>query len=133
MFHSIREFVVLACIGCSLLFSGLLRGVEEKIGLTWKKSHSEMGCCTMHFPADPYYVSETVQLSPQDELRYDAYIASLDPQTVFMLFIAQYPGVVEESQMEVVLNAILGHHPGNRLLFADLTLVQGHPALDFFI
>lgn len=71
------------------------------------------------------------------ELKYDAYISSSEQQTVFMLLIAQYPSFVDESyaqmSLEGFLNGILTHNPGNQLLFADLLLVDGHEALDFFI
>ena len=35
--------------------------------------------------------------------------------------------------LEGFLNGILSHNPGNQLIFADLLLVNGHEALDFFI
>jgi hypothetical protein len=35
--------------------------------------------------------------------------------------------------LEGFLNGILTHNPNNQLIFADLSLVGGHEALDFFI
>ena len=54
-----------------------------------------------------------------------------------MLLIAQYPKFVDQSlaqaSLEGFLNGILANNAGNQLLFADMLLVDGKPALDFFI
>jgi hypothetical protein len=54
-----------------------------------------------------------------------------------MLLIAQYPEFVDQSlaqaSLEGFLNGILANNPGNQLLFADMILVDGKPALDFFV
>jgi hypothetical protein len=94
--------------------------------------------CKMKFPGAPEHISEKMVMPEEGyELKYDAYISPLDQQTVFMLLIAQYPDFVDESyaqmSLESFLNGILTHNPGNQLIFADLLLVNGHEALDFFI
>jgi len=105
---------------------------------SWKEFHSVAGKCTMLFPDVPEHVSEKMTMPEEGyELKYDAYISALDQQTVFMLLVAQYPEFVDESyaqmSLEGFLNGILTHNPGNQLIFADLLLVNGHEALDFFI
>ena len=92
----------------------------------------------MMFPVEPEHISEKMAMPDQNfQLTYDAYISAADQQTVFMLLIAQYPDFVDESyaqmSLEGFLNGILTHNPSNQLLFADLLLVDGHEALDFFI
>ena len=92
----------------------------------------------MKFPSSPEHVSEKMNIAEQGvELKYDAYISSGDAKTIFMLLIAQYPDFVDERfahmSLEAFLNGILTHNPGNQLIFADLVLVEGHEALDFFI
>ena len=71
------------------------------------------------------------------DLKYDAYIANIEKKTVFMLLIAQYPDFVDETyaqiSLESFLNGLLSHNPANQLIFADLVLVGGREALDFFI
>jgi hypothetical protein len=71
------------------------------------------------------------------ELKYNAYISAADQKTVFMLLVAQYPDFVDESyaqmSLEGFLHGVLTHNPGNQLLSADLLLVNGHEAIDFFI
>lgn len=105
---------------------------------TWEEFQSVPGKCTMKFPVAPEHVSEKMSMPEEGyDLKYDAYISSTDPKTIFMLLIAQYPDFVDERfahmSLEAFLNGILTHNPGNQLIFADLILVQGHEALDFFI
>lgn len=105
---------------------------------TWQEFQSAPGNCSMKFPAKPEHVSEKMTMPEEGyDLKYDAYISSTDPKTIFMLLIAQYPDFVDERfahmSLEAFLNGILTHNPGNQLIFADLVLVQGHEALDFFI
>jgi hypothetical protein len=92
----------------------------------------------MQFPQTPQHVSEKMAVPEEGyDLRYDAYISPFDKQTVFMLLVAQYPDFVDESyaqmSLEAFLNGILQHNPNTQLIFADLALVNGHEALDFFI
>ncbi len=112
--------------------------VLDKAASNWQEFHSVVGKCKMHFPAYPEHVSEKLSMPGDEyELRYDAYISSMDQQAVFMLLIAQYPEFVDESyaqmSLEGFLNGVLSHNPSNQLIFADLVLVEGHSALDFFI
>ena len=105
---------------------------------SWMHYESVPGRCSMKFPAIPEHVSEKMTIPEEGyDLKYDAYISSTDPKTIFMLLVAQYPDFVDERfahmSLEAFLNGILSHNPGNQLIFADLVLVQGHEALDFFI
>lgn len=105
---------------------------------SWKDFHSVAGRCTMKFPDYPEHVTEKLSVPEEGyDLKYDAYISATDKKTVFMLLIAQYPDFVDESyaqmSLEQFLNGILSHNPSNQLIFADLLLVNGHEALDFFI
>ena len=104
----------------------------------WKEYHAKAGNCSLFMPAEPEHISEKMAMPDEGfELKYDAYISAADQQTVFMLLVAQYPEFVDEAyaqmSLEGFLNGILTHNPGNQLLFADLLLVDGHEALDFFI
>jgi hypothetical protein len=104
----------------------------------WKEYHAKAGNCSLCLPAEPEHISEKMAMPNEGfELKYDAYISAADQQTVFMLLVAQYPEFVDEAyaqmSLEGFLNGILTHNPGNQLLFADLLLVDGHEALDFFI
>jgi hypothetical protein len=118
--------------------SQLKTAVQQKGSEGWTEFHSVPGKCSMLFPVYPDHVAETMTIPEEGyDLKYDAYISSEDKKTVFMLLIAQYPDFVDETyaqmSLEGFLNGILTHNPGNQLIFADLLLVNGHEALDFFI
>lgn len=104
----------------------------------WKEFHAVAGKCTLMFPNSPEHISEKMSVPEEGyDLKYDAYIASHEKKSVYMLLIAQYPKFVDQSlaqaSLEGFLNGILANNPGNQLLFADMLLVDGKPALDFFI
>lgn len=112
--------------------------VQEVDVSQWNEFHSVAGQCKMKFPTQPDHVSEVMNMPEEGyDLRYDAYISPLNEQAVFMLLVAQYPDIMDEAyaqmSLEAFLNGILTHNPENQLLFADLSLVDGHQALDFFI
>jgi hypothetical protein len=105
---------------------------------TWKEFHSVVGDCSLKFPSAPEHISEKMSVPEEGyDLKYDAYISSQDKKSVYMLLIAQYPEFVDQSlaqaSLEGFLNGILANNPGNQLLFADMILVDGKPALDFFV
>lgn len=113
-------------------------GQVQKGSAAWQEFHSVVGNCTMQFPKHPDHLSEKMTLPEEGfDLKYDAYISSIDQKTVFLLLVAQYPDFVDETyarmSLEGFLNGILTHNPNNQLIFADLSLVGGHEALDFFI
>lgn len=104
----------------------------------WTDFHSVTGKCTLKFPQAPEHISEKMSVPEEGyDLKYDAYICSLEKKSIYMLLVAQYPEFVDQSlaqvSLEGFLNGILANNPSNQLLFADLLLVEGHEALDFFI
>lgn len=137
---------VLACAASMLLISPIaLKSGENKLvhpidnkALLWEEFHAVEGKCKMKFPVSPEHISEKMNATEEGyDLKYDAYISQMGKHAVFMLLVAQYPDFVDESyahmSLESFLNGILTNNPGNQLLFADLVLVDGHEALDFFI
>ncbi len=119
-------------------YSGKTANKVKTSQVNWKEFHSVAGKCTVTFPDAPEHVSENLRMPEGNyELKYDAYISSMDQQTVFMLLIAQYPDFVDASyaqmSLESFLNGILTHNNQNQLIFADLILVNGNPGMDFFI
>lgn len=113
-------------------------GIVHVNDVKWQDFHSVVGKCTLKFPSSPEHISEKMSVPEEGyELKYDAYISSQDKKSVYMLLIAQYPEFVDQSlaqaSLEGFLNGILANNPGNQLLFADMLLVDGKPALDFFI
>ncbi|MCF7806210.1 MAG: hypothetical protein K9M07_05795 [Simkaniaceae bacterium] len=112
--------------------------VVKKSYTQWTKMHSTSGKCHIFFPDEPEHMQQTMML-PEDnsELKYEVYVAGLDQKAVYMVLIAEYPTMVDQSysqlSLESFLNGILTQNPHNRLIFADLVNVQGHKGLDFFI
>lgn len=104
----------------------------------WQDFHSTTGSCSVKLPSMPEHISEKIKMpDSQYELKYDAYISDHNKSSVYMLLVAQYPDYVDQSyaqsSLEGFLNGILSYNPANQLIFADLTLVNGNEALDFFI
>ena len=113
--------MTLACMAGMACWLGAVgpeaQGKSSEIALeSWREFHSVAGSCSMMFPSIPEHVSEKMAMPEEGyELKYDAYISALDPQTVFMLLVAQYPDFVDESyaqmSLEGFLNGILTHNP----------------------
>lgn len=104
----------------------------------WKRFHSIQGDCSISLPSSPEHVKQVMPLSEQGHnLRYDVYVAAHEKKAVYMLLVAQYPAFVNkthtEMSLESFLNGLMTQNAENKLIFADLTEVQGHKALDFFI
>lgn len=147
IFEAIKGIVVATAAALVMSFTPLLsagtvsaaeKTAVQKSESLWQEFHSVVGKCTMRFPKYPDHLSEKMRLPEEGfDLKYDAYISAMDQKTVFLLLIAQYPDFVDESyarmSLEGFLNGILTHNPNNQLIFADLSLVGGHEALDFFI
>lgn len=119
---------------------GLPTNKQENVAVKsdWKDFHSVVGKCTLKFPVSPEHISEKMTVPEHGyDLKYDAYIANMEKKNVFMLLIAQYPEFVDQSlaqaSLEGFLNGILSNNPGNTLISADMLLIEGHQALDFFI
>lgn len=137
IFKAISVASTLSCLAFfqPLLATGKSKEVVQELKIKWQEFHSVSGCCSMLFPRNPEHISE--KMSGEYDLKYDAYVAMVEKKTVFMLLVAKYPDFVDESyaqvSLESFLNGLLSHNPSNQLIFADLVLVGGREALDFFI
>ena len=104
----------------------------------WKRFHSVPGSCSISLPDAPEHVKQIMPFAEEGyDLRYDVYVSVFERKAVYLLLVAQYPPFFNESQanmgLESFLNGLIQQNPENNLIFADLTEVQGHKALDFFI
>ncbi len=104
----------------------------------WKKTTSKEGKCSANFPKAPEHIKQRIPLKGEDkELQYYVYVADYNRKAVFMLLIAEYPGIVTEENavknLEHFLNTLIAQNPNNKLLFADLIKVEGFAGMDFFI
>lgn len=104
----------------------------------WKNFHSVPGKCKVSLPASPEHVKQVMPVPEEGyELRYDVYVSSFERKAVYMMLVAQYPPFVNEDyveqSLESFLNGLVAQNKDNKLIFADITVVQGYKALDFFI
>jgi len=109
-----------------------------KNAIKWKQFHSTSGKCVLALPTSPEHVRQIMPFPSEGyNLRYDVYISADEKKAVYMLLIAQYPPFINESHaktgLERFLTGLVTQNHDNNLIFADLTDVQGHTALDFFI
>lgn len=145
MLSNMKKLGALAMV-LAATFGITTQAVEENIKpkvivkpqISWEEFHATSGACSVKLPSLPEHVTEKIQMpDSQYELKYDAYISDGMQSAFFMLLVAQYPKEVDESYaqagLEAFLNGILSYNPANQLIFADLSLVNGHEALDFFI
>jgi len=104
----------------------------------WQSFNCKEGNCSVSFPGTPDHVSEQMILPEEGgTIQYDAYFSQPTKEGIFMVMVAKYPDFVTEElaqlSLEGFLNGLLNQNPTHRLIFADLILVNGHKALDFFI
>jgi hypothetical protein len=104
----------------------------------WKKVRSQEGKCSAAFPKNPDHLRQKLPMKEGGkELKYNVYVADHDRKAVYMVLIAEYPGVVNEEyavkNLEHFLNTLLAQNSKNKLMYANLMKVQGFPGMDFFI
>jgi hypothetical protein len=107
-------------------------------GSGWEKTYSKGGECHISFPSAPQMIQQTVPLADGvNRLSYDVYLAPHKDEGVFLLLIATYPapltGGHEIAGLEGLLSGIVNHNPQNKLVFADLVELKGHPAMNFLV
>lgn len=120
------------------LFFRTLAHAETDSGPGWKHIFAKHGECKISFPSTPQVIEQSFPLSDgAGTLKYDVYLAPFEDRGVFMLLVATYPmalsGGHEVAGLEGLLRGIVGHHPENKLLFADLVDLYGYPAINFLV
>ena len=104
----------------------------------WKEVFSRTGDCKISFPTLPQMFQQSFKVDDAGKkLTYDIYLAPYQDRGVCMLLIAQYPialpGGHEVAGLEGLLKGIVGQHPDNQLIFAELIDIRGFPALTFLV
>jgi hypothetical protein len=142
----------LAALGAILLTAGsspafvggapIKMAVQPKVQIQsadgWKRFHSVPGKCMVSLPESPEHVKQIMPFPEEGyNLRYDVYVSAHEKKAIYMMLIAEYPPFINESHAEMslesFLNGLVTQNHDNELIFADLTDVGGHKALDFFI
>ncbi len=141
-----------AALGAILLTAGggpaLIGGAPVKMAVQskatiqtaegWKRFHSVHGKCMVSLPESPEHVKQIMPFPEEGyNLRYDVYVSAHEKKAIYMMLIAQYPPFINESHAEMslesFLNGMVTQNHDNELIFADLVVIDGHKALDFFI
>ena len=119
-------------------FHLFFRTVGHAEELKWQQVVAKSGECTISFPSAPQMIQQSLPLADGiNRLSYDVYLAPHENKGVFLLLIATYPmplsGGHEVAGLEGLLSGILNHNAENQLIFADITELMGHPAMDFLV
>jgi hypothetical protein len=128
-------FLALSLFGFHLFFRTV---AHADSGSSWPKTYTQSGECNICFPSTPQMIQQTLPLADgMNRLSYDVYLAPHEDKGVFLLLIATYPapltGGHEIAGLEGLLNGIVNHNPENKLVFADLIELHGHPAVNFLV
>lgn len=118
---------------------GKVKAAQSRVEMSqWKQYYSNSGKCTIALPNKPEHMRQVLS-DPQtgEHMNYDVYLSAFDKKAVYMVLIANYPKPVDVSSsvqgLENFLNGLLSQNPHNKLLFADITSIDGCKALDFII
>ena len=128
-------FLALSLFAFHLLFRGV---VHADAAPSWAPVFAQSGECQISFPTTPQMVQQTVPLADGvNRLSYDVYLAPHEDTGVFLLLIATYPmplsGGHEAAGLEGLLGGIVNHNPDNRIVYANMIEVKGHPAMNFLV
>ncbi len=103
---------------------------------SWKEFHCERGQCSVAFPTVPKHMQEQFEL-PKSKARvtYDAYVSSNQPQTVFMMLIANYPVAISPEYQKISLEGFVNGlvQQGGQIVFANMLDLTNATGVEFFI
>lgn len=128
-------FLAISLFASHLFFRGVLHAEESA---SWREVFTQCGNCHISFPSKPQMIQQSLPLADGvNRLSYDVYLAPFEDKGVFLLLVATYPAPLsngnEVAGLEGLLSGIVNHNPDNQLVFADLTKLLGHPAMDFLV
>jgi hypothetical protein len=111
---------------------------HAEAGSSWQKIFAQSGECHISFPSTPQMIQQTLPLADGvSRLSYDVYLAPHEDKGVFLLLIATYPSALpgghEVAGLEGLISGIVNHNPQNKLVYAELKELLGHPAMNFLV
>ncbi len=132
----IRLWVLVFALFAAHVFFRSVAHAEE--GDSWKEVQARSGDCRISFPALPQMIEQSFKVNEAGmRLSYDVYLAPYLDRGVCLLLVAQYPAPLakghETAGLEGLLRGIIGQHPENQLVFAELLDMSGSPALTFLV
>lgn len=119
------------------LFFRSVAHADTGSGTGWKQIYTKSGECLISFPAPPQLLQQVLNLAEGKKLLYDVYLAPFENKGVCLLLVATYPAPLskghEMAGVEGLVKGIVSHHPDNKLVFAELIDIGGHPAVNFLV
>jgi len=120
------------------VFHVFLRSAHAEEVRDWQQVETRTGDCHISFPSIPKMVQQSLNVSDKGhKLLYDVYLAPLTGKSLCLLLVATYPFQLKQGHeiagLEGLLRGIVGNNPGNKLIFANVIEVQGHPVVDFLV
>ena len=131
-------FLAIALFAAHVFFRNAAHADEATNASKWPSMKAKNGECHIAFPTAPQMIEQSLPLADgMGRLNYDIYIAPFEDKGVFMLLVATYPmpvsGGHEVAGLEGLIRGIVGHHPDNKLIFANLIETGGYPAINFLV
>ena len=128
--------LAITLFGFQLLFRSV--GYADAPQVVWEEVCTKTGECQVAFPAKPQLIQQSLPLADGvSRLTYDVYLAPHEDKGVFLLLVATYPSPVangnETAGLEGLLSGIVNHNPENKLVYAELVDLLGHPAVTFLV
>lgn len=119
-------------------FHLFFRTVGHAETIAWQEIVAKSGECHISFPTTPQMIQQSLPLADGvNRLSYDVYLAPHEDKGVFLLLIATYPMPLSDGHeivgLEGLLSGILNHNAENQLVYANLTELMEHPAMDFLV
>ena len=120
------------------LFLCLCGALHANEAGSWKEIHTKSGDCSISFPQIPQMIQQNLKLNEKGaKLIYDIYLAPYQNKAVCLLLVAQYPAALPPGQellgLEGLLRGIMGQHPENELMFAEVMDMYGFPSMTFLV
>lgn len=134
-----RKTIGMWALGLSLCFgAGAFAKESEPAASSWQEMTAKNKECLISFPSVPQLIQQVIPVADGSaKLYYDLYVAPFEEKGVFLLLVATYPapltGGHEIAGLEGLLKGIVGHHPDNKLMYAELVQFFGMPAVNFLV
>lgn len=129
--------LALSLLAAQVLLRNTAHAAESNPG--WKHVYAKNGECRIAFPSQPQLMQQSLNIGETGQkLFYDVYLAPLEDKAVCLLLVATYPSKVPSGQemtgLEGLIRGIVGHHPENELMFAEVTEHKGgYPVVNFLV
>jgi len=130
---STTVFIIALLTVFSIITPYKLDAIENS---NWREFKCESGKCSIAFPTIPKHMQEQFELpKSKAKVTYDAYVSSNNPQTVFMMLIANYPVAISPEYQRISLEGFINGlvQQGGQIIFANALNIPNATGVEFFI